>query len=385
MMDFLTSEMLFLCWILLVLYTLMTAVFFYAWRKYPEYLHKCESTHENLTTISVLIAVRNEEAALPALLRDLENQTYPAQKFEVLFLDDHSEDRTPEILEIFRQQTPLQVKIVRLPEGITGKKKALQEGIQQATGVLIVTTDGDCRVGAEWLSTIEGFYRTHQLKMISGGVTFTEASSLREKILTVEFASLVGSGASSLVLGLPTMCNGANLAYEKQAFEEVGGYAGVDHIASGDDEFLMHKLYRRYPGKVAFLKNKEAVVKTAAPDSWRQFFEQRRRWASKWGNYSFLHVQLIALLVFAARLALITGAGLVLFAEAAPEVFLMTVAFEIVLEFLFLRSVLVYFGTKINITVFLLTELLHPFYVVLFGLVGQTGKYQWKGREIKKQ
>lgn len=374
--------MLFYLPFLLLLYIVLTGILYIAWKKIPFYT---SSGKAPATRLSVLIAVRNEERGIEKLLQDLEKQTYPKDLFEVLILDDHSEDATANLVRAFREKTTLDLKLIQLPQGITGKKNAIAEGIRNATGTLIVTTDGDCRVKPRWLELFEGFYREKKVKMITGGVSFFESRNIREKMLTLEFASLVGSGASTLSMGYPSMCNGANLAYEKQAFTDVNGYQDSAGLPSGDDEFLMHKLYKQYPGQVAFIKNPETVVETEAPASWKLFYNQRRRWASKWENYTYTHVKVLALLIFGSNLALVINFFLCGMSSYPLGIFLLLLTFKFMLEFLFLRSVLVYFGRKIDLLIFLITELIYPFYVVFFALAGRSGQYKWKDRQITKK
>src|SRR5213075_2078285 len=122
-------------------------------------------------------------------------------------------------------------------------------------------------------------------RFISGPVKLEEGNSLFGKMQVTEFASLIGTGAASIGFGMPNMCNGANLAFEKAAFVAVNGYAGNDKIASGDDEFLMHKIHSQFPGSVCFLKNPKAIVRTNVQQSLSGFLSQRIRWASKWKFY----------------------------------------------------------------------------------------------------
>jgi cellulose synthase/poly-beta-1,6-N-acetylglucosamine synthase-like glycosyltransferase len=366
---------------LIIFYILLTGVLYYYWVKIPVFNLKGRA--ENFTKLSVLIAVRNEAGKLELLLSDLEKQSYAKDNFEILIIDDHSEDATVSIVKEFRMKSALQIHLLKLPEGLTGKKIAMAEGVKNAMGVLIVATDGDCRVGGKWLEALESFYREKNLKMVIGGVSFFKGKTWREKILELEFSSLVGSGAASLQMGYPSMCNGANLAYEKEAFIEVNGYEDTSGLASGDDEFLMHKIYRKYPGKVAFIKNKESVVETEAPASWKAFFEQRRRWASKWEKYTYTHIKLLALLVFASNLVIVLNFVLSTTESYPLTTFLIFLTFKFMLEFLFLRSVLVYFGRNVNLGVFVLVEMIYPFYVILFALAGRMGKYKWKDREVK--
>ena len=374
--------MLFYLPFLLLFYIVLTGVLYLYWIKIPVFKSSIEKTA--FTPISVLVAVRNEASKIELLLNDLEKQSYSNSHFEVLIIDDHSEDNTFQIVQNFIKTTTLHLRLLKTEDEVFGKKNAISEGIKNAVGALIVTTDGDCRVPSRWLELMENFYREKNVKMITGGVVFFKGKTLREKILGIEFASLIGSGAASLNMGYPNMCNGANFAYEKEAFIEVGGYGNSDTLASGDDEFLMHKIYKKYPKQVAFIKNKEAVVETEVPISWNAFFNQRMRWASKWGSYTYWHIKLLAFVIFGSNLVLIVNFLLCPLKNYPLFLFLFLLLSKILLEFLFLRSVLVYFGGKLNIVAFLITEMLYPFYVVLFALLGRTGKYKWKNRKIKR-
>lgn len=247
----------------------------------------------------------------------------------------------------------------------------------------MVTTDGDCRVGPEWLTTIESFYVHTNCKLITGGVSFLPNDSFFKKLQVVEFASLIGSGAASLHMGFPNMCNGANLAYEKQAFVEVNGFFGNENVPSGDDEFLMHKIYRQYPGKVLFLKNKEALVETEAKANIIEFIHQRKRWASKWNFYSFLNIKILALFVFTYNFSLLASIILLLFNSFPPKVFLMLILPKIFMEFVFLQSILKEINKKIPVLPFLFLVFFYPFYIVLIGLISNVGGYEWKGRKVK--
>lgn len=366
---------------ILLPYCILLIVLYIYWSEIPV-LSNAQSISPPFV-VSILIAVRNEERGIENLLVDIDKQEYSTSHLEVLVLDDHSVDRTAAIVEAYQSKASYSLQLIKLSDTITGKKAALTEGVGHAKGSLIITTDGDCRVKPTWVSTIASFYQSQKLKMVTGGVSFFDEKTLRSDLLVLEFAGLVGSGAATLKMGLPSMCNGANLAFEKQAFIEVNGYEGTENIASGDDEFLMHKIAKQYPGKVTFLKNKEAWVETGAPTSWKAFFEQRRRWSSKWGNYTFFHIKLLAILIFSFNLGLLVNLSLS-FLESYPlKPFLILLSIKFVLEFLFLRTVLVSFGRKIGIWGFLIAQIVYPFYVVLFAFAGRTSKYRWKGRIVK--
>ncbi|NJL12710.1 MAG: glycosyltransferase [Microscillaceae bacterium] len=296
--------------------------------------------------ISILIPVRNEAKNLPALLRDLAFQTTPPGFFEVIVIDDRSDDGSPELVQQFAAQAIYPLHLCLLPPEahyLAPKKAALQAGIRQARGTLIMTTDGDCRVKPTWVAAFWQFYQAQKPCLISGPVVLDYAQTWFERMQIVEFASLVGAGAATLYWQKPTMSNGANLAFPKAVFEAVGGYEGFMHLASGDDEFLMHKIARRFPGRVAFLKSQEALVHTAALPGLADFVAQRQRWASKWRHYAQPGPVLLVIYLFGVHLAMLIaglGAGLGIFAGAG---WLWGFGAKFLVEYFYLYRVLQFF------------------------------------------
>lgn len=363
-----------------VLYALFTITLCVAWSRIPTFKPVALPLPDDLPLITVVVPVRNEAANLPALLDDLNRQTYA--RFEVIIADDASTDATLAIARTY----PVRFTLTALPlpdiRVASPKKRAITASIAIATGTLIVTTDGDCRVGPRWLETIARFYAQTGAKLISGPVTFATEKSVFAYLQTVEGSSLIGSGACTLALGFPTMCNGANLCYEKRVFTEVDGFAGVDHLASGDDELLMHKIAVRYPGGIQFLKQADAIVSTGPHESLRAFYQQRKRWASKWRAYSRWEPSALAVFIFlsnaAGPLAVISWwAGWI----SGPAA-LFVVLVKVLPEFWLLRQFLVFLQKKSSVGWIPLTQVLYPFYVVFFGLVAQGKGFEWKGRKL---
>ena len=237
------------------------------------------------TKVTILIAARNEEERISLTIEDVLAQDYPRHLFEVIIVDDHSTDNTAAIISSYADRG---VKLLQLQEERalnSYKKKAIAEAIKLSTGELMVATDADCRMGSAWLSSIVGYYETNNLVMVSSPVTYFEERSLFELMQTLEFGYLIGIGAAFIGNGRASTCNGANFAYRKDVFYEVGGFAGIDDLASGDDELLLQKVAELYPGRIGFLKQTESVVYTHAKHTLQEFMQQRRRWASKSTKY----------------------------------------------------------------------------------------------------
>ena len=179
------------------------------------------------------------------------------------------------------------------------------------------------------------------------------------------------------------MCNGANLAYEKEAFFAVNGFANIDRIASGDDMLLMHKIEKEFPGQVHYLKSKQAIVSTQPMKNWKEFFNQRIRWASKARFYDDVGIFWALLLVYLFNLSqlvlLISGFWNLKFVIW----FLLVWIAKTIVEFPFVSSVAKFFGKQSLLKYFFFFQPVHMVYTVIAGFFGQFGSYEWKGRKVQ--
>jgi cellulose synthase/poly-beta-1,6-N-acetylglucosamine synthase-like glycosyltransferase len=321
--------------------------------------------------ISVIIPVRNEEKNIIQLLESLSQQQY--KNFEVIFVDDHSEDKSKQLIE--KLNYPFARCLVN--EGV-GKKKALSTGINNSSGQIIVTTDADCSLPSHWLSAINNYFSDPSIMLLIGGVSMHGDASAFSKMQQVEFSSLIGSAASTAALRIPSMCNGANLSFRRSAYEEVNGYEGNFQIASGDDEFLMRKILKHFPNGIRFLADHSAVVRTSVQHSIDAFFAQRIRWAGKWKANNSVHTLIIAFFVLAFQVASVLA--LVNFFLSGNLLYAGLIVMKIILEGIALRKFCHFLKTPWSWTAFLLLQLLYPFYVVTVAVAANFLSYSWKGR-----
>ncbi|MBT2557676.1 glycosyltransferase [Hymenobacter sp. ISL-91] len=335
---------------------------------------------------SVLVAARNEAANLPQLLADLAHQHLSAHQFEVIIADDHSTDNTAALLAAAARTAAFQLQIVRLAEvsgevGV-GKKAALQAALQQARAPWVVCTDADCRVGPDWLRAYATLLDDAgpDVHFVSGPVLLTGPDTLLQNLSGLEFAGLVGTGAAGIAAGTPTMCNGANLAYRRTAFEAVAGYAGNAHLPSGDDEFLLHKLHAAFPGSIRFLKHPAALVRTGGPPTLAALLRQRVRWASKWRHYRHPPSQRLAVLVLLANLAPTAGLLASVWQPALLPGAAAGLGLKLAADGWFLAPVLRFLGRRRWLSYAPLLQLAYAPYALLVGLAGLRGGYSWKGR-----
>ena len=172
--------------------------------------------------------------------------------------------------------------------------------------------------------------------MISAPVVFKAQPTLAGNLQGLEFIGLVAAGAASIAIGHPVMCNGANLAYEKTAFNQVRGFAG-DESASGDDLFLMYKIAKLYPDGVRFLKSDKAIVTVQPEQTIKGFINQRMRWASKAKLLKDAHSFIVAIIVYATNLLVLIGAFcLILLPDFNELLFILIFSAKFIIDFIFL-------------------------------------------------
>ncbi|OKS88921.1 hypothetical protein RG47T_4399 [Mucilaginibacter polytrichastri] len=347
-------------------------------------IKKPKLSHEPFKTkVTILIAARNEADNIAETIDDLLAQDYPHQLTEIIIVDDHSTDNTAGIILSYADRG---VKLLQLKadQALNSyKKKAISEAIARSTGDLLVATDADCRMGSQWLSTVVGYYETYNPVMISSPVTYFREQSFFERLQTLEFSFLIGIGAAFIGNGRASTCNGANLAYRKDVFYEVGGFKGIDDLASGDDELLLQKVALQYPGRIGFLKDTRAIVYTYAKPNLEAFLQQRRRWASKSTRYKDKKVVALAVGIWLFNALLLVSLVGGFFCAVLFKLFLAELVCKLLFEAIFLGSVTSFFKRKSLIKLVLLLSPIHIFYVVYVGFMGNTRKYAWKGRLVR--
>lgn len=329
--------------------------------------------------ISLILPVRNEAQTIRLVLQRLISQRYPTDKYEIVVVDDHSTDATVSIVEQFISQTK-QVALYLIQSAEHGKKNAITAGIHKSKGEIILTTDADCSMGDEWLAAVNTYFADSHVKMVCGAVKIEGSDTVFSRMQAIELASLVGSGAAALHLELPLMCNGANLAYRKATFSEVGGYEGNFHIPSGDDEFLLRKIAGRYPHGVVFNADKKSVVSTQAQKTWGEFMQQRIRWAGKWQEGTDWRTKSIALMVICFHIAVLVLIMMMITGYVNWVTGVVLLILKACSEFFFLNGVTSWLTLRWNWFAFILLQASYSFYAVWIGVLSNFMKPVWKGR-----
>jgi cellulose synthase/poly-beta-1,6-N-acetylglucosamine synthase-like glycosyltransferase len=198
----------------------------------------------------------------------------------------------------------------------------------------------------------------------------------------MDFMVLQGITGASVYKKLHSMCNGANLAYERKVFYEVNGFAGIDNIASGDDMLLMHKIAKKYPNRIQYLKSPDTIVSTQPMTTWSSFFNQRIRWASKATHYDDKTIFWVLLLVYLFNLSFLVLLIAGFWDHSCWLYFLIAWLLKTIVELPFFYSIANFFYKQWTVKLFIFFQPIHILYTIISGLLGQFGKYEWKGRRV---
>ncbi len=366
------------------------------WKSIPTENQSPSTAHINKTIISVIVPARNEEKNIGSLIQSLQLQTYPSNLFEVIVVDDYSTDQTAAIVKSFSNSN---IHLISLKEYINEgainsyKKKAIEIGVAQSKGTLIVTTDADCIVPTNWIKTIADFYEKKEPVLIVMPVVIKNKISFIEIFQSLDFMALQGITGAAVTKHIHSMCNGANLAYTKKVFKEINGFENIDHIASGDDMLLMHKVADLYPLQIAYLGTPDVIVQTNSVTSIKDFLNQRIRWASKANKYNDKSIFPVLLMVYLLNVSLLLllcsgciwnrSYTILQVNITSIQFLLIIILFKTIIELYFLYPVAVFFKRKSLLFFFPLMQPFHVIYTVVAGWLGVFGKYSWKEREVK--
>lgn len=381
--------------ILFVVYAAMLIIYRSGFIKTPVFKLAADVILSNIK-VSIIIPARNEAANIEQCLQSILANNYPNELLEIIVVDDHSTDDTADIA---KNCSPL-IKVINLSKYINEpinsyKKMAIEIAVKESSGDLIVCTDADCIVPNSWLQTIVSFYNLNNSVFIAMPVILSSKNRFIENFQVVDFMVLQGITVGAVNSSLHPMCNGANLAYTKNAFLSVNGFAGISNIASGDDMLLMQKIMAAFPGRVHYLKSKEVFVSTPAMPTVKNFLQQRIRWASKAGFYKNISLNVVLAIVYAFNLFLLVTPLVSLFYNplliafssgfsiTLIKLWLCLFVGKIIIDTWFMYPVSNFFNKKNLLPFFILAQPFHIIYTVVAGWLGKFGNYHWKGRRVK--
>jgi len=321
----------------------------------------------NNIKLSVLIPFKNEEMNLPVIYNNIKKQTLNKEFFEVIFINDHSEDASEFIIkDLIKSDTNFH--LINSEKESKGKKQALNTGIKNAKNTLIVISDADSYHTKNWLNTIYDYFCEHQAKLIIAPVIMNGVGFFG-KLQALEFLSLTASAAGASGTGHSIMCNGANMAFRKDIYNELEDAMNMNEI-SGDDVFLLHSVKKKYPKDIHYLKSNEAKVYIDSEFTLKSFLQQRIRWVSKSKSYKDIDTVTVSLIVLLTNMLLIISAISLFFIPEKIYFVLLLFAGKVFVDTVLLSLSAVFFK-QIKLLRFIpLLSILYPFYIVYTSFSG---------------
>ena len=343
------------------------------------------SSENNIPTtrFSIIIPFRDEYENLPLLLKSIESLHYPNDLFEVIFINDQSTDASEEIITNRMAQNQKNIFMLQ-NEHISGspKKDAIELGIKNSNHEWIITTDADCNLPKNWLHIFDAFIKEKNPVMIAAPIIYESNGSFLENFQQLDGLSLQAVAIGSFGFGIPLLSNGANMGYTKKAFYKVDGFNGNNHIASGDDVFMLEKMKAHFPNQVMFLKSIKAIVATKPQATFKKVIHQRIRWASKTSTQKNIFSTLLGILVFAINVLILAIPFLILVSPKYWMVYIKLLLLKILGDYFVLSQTAKFFKTKIKWKYLLPQTFVYAIVTVLVVLGSFKKSYSWKGRRF---
>ena len=333
--------------------------------------------------LSIVVSARNEEENIAHFFSELEKQAYSKELFELLIIDDASEDLTYSLIQDYVKKSTLQISVLQNTSHL-GKKKSIAQCIAQAKGSIIITTDADVVYrSALWLQTIAFTFEMKAPAMLIMPIDFETSTGLVSAFQLTENLALTAITAGFVGIQKPFLCNGANLAFQKSAYEQVNGYQTHQHISSGEDVFLLESIKKAYGSQAIFYGlSRFLICKTKTEKTWTNLLQQRLRWAYKAKyNTNWLNSAIAILMLLANGLP--WAVLVAFFTQAISIPYLVTFMFaKFIFDFLLLFLAADFLGKKLYMRWFFPFQWLYGIYALTVGVGAMFIKPRWKNKPI---
>lgn len=245
--------------------------------------------------VSIILCARNEAANLRHHLPGWLQQEYPGP-WELVVVDDASEDDTGAVLQEWQEQHP-RLRVVTITEKRhPGKKQALAQGIATARFDILLLTDADCRpAGPHWAEKMTAPFLDNQaFEFVLGYGPMAPGRGFLARWTRFETAFIAMQYLVCARAGMPYMGVGRNLAFLKRVFERVNGFSQHTHLASGDDDLLVNAAANGR--NTTWCADPQAFVYSAGKTTWEGWARQKRRHLSAGVAYRWRHQMLLGML-----------------------------------------------------------------------------------------
>lgn len=339
--------------IIVSLYVILIWLYGLGFNKYPAYFPLSERAADISATI--LIPCRNPSQQIHLLLKQLKDIIGNTLQVEVLVIDDFSDKEIVLDADINYKVLTLNQHRTDLSNTKNNKKEAIALGVECSQHEYIICLDSDVTLSEKWWYLVSNFIQDKKPQFAAGLHRYIETKTWLNHFLTLEQDILTASSIAALQLRIPTMCNGANMLFTKSGYESVNGYEGLYHTNGGDDLFLYHRIYKKFPFDTHYIKNIDAAVYSLAPQTISELLKQRSRWISKTPYYENKWVNVQGGVIFLMNF-------LCLFSFLLPEM----IVLKIIIDFVFIQSITEFYDRKsiLSIIYHILFITIYPIYLV---------------------
>jgi len=230
--------------------------------------------------VSVIIPARNEERNLLRCIEALQRAEYSPEHIEFIIVNDRSTDSTASVAAALTHNDP-RFRIVNktaasLNANLRGKPGALQEGIDNATGDVLLFTDADCSIHPQWITAMSAPFRDESVGMVCGFTTIktTGPFAILQDVEWMYSQAMAKGGVGN---DIPLGCYGNNMAIRRSAYDAVGGYAAIPFSITEDLALLQH--IADHGKHVIYQCIPQATVETLPCTTLHEYLTQRQRWA----------------------------------------------------------------------------------------------------------
>ena len=357
------------------IYFWLQLYYIYHWWKTPVLI--VPEDYTPATGISVIVIARNEEKNIEKCIRSILSQKYPSHLFELILIDDRSDDNTFGIAKQIDHPSFQSFRLVDFPEFIHSpafKKSGIELGVHLSKYDTIVVTDADCIHHEKWLRTHSYAHDHYHTVFGTGPVLIESKNNLLIKMQEMENLVLMVITAAGIRSRLHDIANGANMAFSKKVFRETNPYKDNYQFASGDDMFLVEKMRCYFPDRIQFVKSSTAVATTEAVEDWNALLKQRIRRARKNRGLQSGEINTIWLFVGSYHVMLA-----ILFITALIDPLMwMSFAFMLgikwIVDFILVHQASTFFERRFTLSDFVVLQFVYMIYVLRLGMSLLTGK-----------
>jgi cellulose synthase/poly-beta-1,6-N-acetylglucosamine synthase-like glycosyltransferase len=226
--------------------------------------------NEKQLKVSIIIPAVNEEKTIVNTIKSALSIDYPKNLFEVIVVDDGSNDKTYALAKKFASSINPKVKVLTKSHG--GKGSALNLGIKHASGEIIITMDADTFVSPDSVRKMMSYFYSKDVMSVTPSMGVHRPETIWQRVQHIEYYLGVFLRKSFSTLNAIHVTPGAFSAYRKEFFEKYGGYD--EHNITEDLEIAL-----RIQSKGFIIENAaEAAIYTRSPRSFKTLLVQRRRW-----------------------------------------------------------------------------------------------------------